>query len=109
MKLPFDIDLKGKVAAVTGGGGVLCAIFAKALAKCGAKAAISNFTHWLAVHMSRVRIRVNAIAPGFFITNQNRALLIRENGSYSERAEKIVSQTPMNRFGEAEELIGTLL
>ncbi len=75
----------------------------------GAKAAISNFTQWLAVHMSRVGIRVNAIAPGFFITNQNRGMLIREDGSYSERAEKIVSQTPMNRFGEAEELIGTLL
>ncbi len=75
----------------------------------GAKAAISNFTQWLAVHMSRVGIRVNAIAPGFFITNQNRGMLIREDGTYSERAEKIISQTPMSRFGEAEELIGTLL
>ena len=75
----------------------------------GAKAAISNFTQWLAVHMSRVGIRVNAIAPGFFITNQNRAMLIKEDGSFSERAEKIVSQTPMSRFGDPEELIGTLL
>lgn len=75
----------------------------------GAKAAVSNFTQWLAVHMSRVGIRVNAIAPGFFITDQNRAMLIDENGNYSARAEKIISQTPMSRFGEAEELIGTLL
>ena len=75
----------------------------------GAKAAISNFTQWLAVHMSKVGIRVNAIAPGFFITNQNRSLLIKEDGSYSERAEKIISQTPMSRFGEATELVGTLL
>lgn len=75
----------------------------------GAKAAVSNFTQWLAVHMSRVGIRVNAIAPGFFITNQNRAMLIKEDGSFSERAEKIVSQTPMSRFGDPEELIGTLL
>lgn len=75
----------------------------------GAKAAISNFTQWLAVHMSRVGIRVNAIAPGFFLTTQNRGLLLKEDGSYSERSEKILSQTPMNRFGEPEELIGTLL
>lgn len=75
----------------------------------GAKAAISNFTQWLAVHMSRVGIRVNAIAPGFFLTNQNRALLIGEDGEYTERSKKIISQTPMQRFGEPEELIGTLL
>lgn len=75
----------------------------------GAKAAISNFTQWLAVHMSRVGIRVNAIAPGFFLTDQNRSLLTNEDGSYTERAQKIISQTPMGRFGEKEELIGTLL
>ena len=75
----------------------------------GAKAAISNFTQWLAVHMSRVGIRVNAIAPGFFLTNQNRTLLIDEDGEYTERSKKIISQTPMQRFGEPEELIGTLL
>ncbi len=75
----------------------------------GAKAAVSNFTQWLAVHFSKVGIRVNAIAPGFFITNQNRGLLIQEDGSYSARAQKILSQTPMDRFGEAEELLGTLL
>ena len=74
----------------------------------GAKAAVSNFTQWLAVHFSKVGIRVNAIAPGFFVTNQNRGMLINTDGSYSARAEKIVSQTPMGRFGEPEELIGTL-
>ena len=75
----------------------------------GAKAAISNFTQWLAVHFSKVGIRVNAIAPGFFLTQQNHSLLIQPDGSYSERANKIISQTPMNRFGEPEELLGTLL
>lgn len=75
----------------------------------GAKAAISNFTQWLAVHFSKVGIRVNAIAPGFFVTDQNRALLFNENGEYSERSKKIISQTPMDRFGEKEELIGALL
>lgn len=75
----------------------------------GAKAAISNFTQWLAVHMSKVGIRVNAIAPGFFVTNQNRALLLNADGTYTARSQKILSQTPMERFGEAEELLGTLL
>lgn len=75
----------------------------------GAKAAISNFTQWLAVHFSKVGIRVNAIAPGFFLTNQNRALLIDENGNYTERSQKILNNTPMGRFGEADELTGTLL
>lgn len=74
----------------------------------GAKAAISNFTQWLAVHFSKVGIRCNAIAPGFLVTNQNRGLLFNKDGSPSERAEKILNQTPMNRFGEAEELIGGL-
>lgn len=75
----------------------------------GAKAAISNFTQWLAVHFSKVGIRVNAIAPGFFATNQNRALLFDDKGNYTERSKKILSQTPMGRFGETEELIGALL
>lgn len=75
----------------------------------GAKAAVSNFTQWLAVHFSKVNIRVNAIAPGFFLTEQNRALLLEEDGSPTERSKKILSQTPMERFGEPEELIGTLL
>ncbi len=75
----------------------------------GAKAAISNFTQWLAVHMSKVGIRVNAIAPGFFVTTQNEKLLKNEDGTWTERAEKILRNTPMDRFGEAEELLGTLL
>ena len=75
----------------------------------GAKAAISNFTQWLAVHFAKTGIRVNAIAPGFFLTNQNRSLLMKEDGTYTARSEKILSQTPMGRFGEAEELVGTLL
>lgn len=75
----------------------------------GAKAAVSNFTQWLAVHLSKVGVRVNAIAPGFFVSNQNRALLIKEDGTYTERAQKILAATPMERFGELEELIGTLL
>lgn len=75
----------------------------------GAKAAISNFTEWLAVHFSKTNIRVNALAPGFFLTEQNRDLMIREDGELSERADKILSQTPMERFGEPKELIGTLL
>ena len=75
----------------------------------GAKAAISNFTQWLAVHFSKVGIRVNAIAPGFLLTNQNKALLVNEDGTYTERSNKILSQTPMGRFGEKEELIGALL
>ena len=74
-----------------------------------AKAAISNFTQWLAVHMSKVDIRVNAIAPGFFLTNQNRSLLTNSDGSYTPRAEKILNNTPMGRFGAPEELLGTLL
>ena len=75
----------------------------------GAKAAISNFTQWLAVHFSKVGIRVNAIAPGFFSTKQNAALLWNEDGTPTERTGKILNATPMNRFGEPEELDGTLL
>ncbi len=75
----------------------------------GAKAAISNFTQWLAVHFSKVGIRVNAIAPGFFVTNQNEALLLNKDGSFTERSNKILAATPMNRFGKPEELIGALL
>lgn len=74
----------------------------------GAKAAISNFTEWLAVHFSKLGIRVNAISPGFFLTEQNRGLLVQENGDLSDRANKILSQVPMERFGEPEELIGAI-
>ncbi len=75
----------------------------------GAKAAISNFTQWLAVHFSKVGIRVNALAPGFFSTAQNKALLFNEDGTPTARTHKILSQTPMDRFGEPEELVGALL
>jgi len=75
----------------------------------GAKAAVNNFTKWLAVHFSKVNIRVNAIAPGFFLTVQNRSLLTNEDGSFTERARKILNLTPIGRFGKPEELIGTLL
>lgn len=75
----------------------------------GAKAAISNFTQWLAVHFSKVGIRVNAIAPGFFATAQNAKLLFNEDGTPTARTEKILAATPMGRFGEPEELEGALL
>lgn len=75
-----------------------------------AKASINNLTEWLAVHFAKVNIRVNAIAPGFFLTNQNRFLMIDEKtGQLSPRAHKIMAGTPMGRFGEPEDLIGTLL
>ncbi len=75
----------------------------------GAKAAISNFTQWLAVHFSRVGIRVNAIAPGFFSTAQNEKLLFNEDGAPTARTGKILAATPMGRFGQSNELDGTLL
>ncbi len=74
-----------------------------------AKAAVSNFTQWLAVHFAPVGIRVNAIAPGFFVTEQNRTLLMNPDGSLTPRSEKIISHTPMNRFGKTDDLTGTLL
>lgn len=74
-----------------------------------AKAAIDNFTQWLAVHMANVGIRVNAIAPGFFLTKQNEKLLTNEDGSLTERSQKIISHTPMRRFGVPEDLLGTLV
>ena len=75
----------------------------------GAKAAISNFTQWLAVHFAKEGIRVNALAPGFFVTKQNHDMLINPDGSYTARSEKIIAGTPMGRFGRPEELVGTLL
>lgn len=72
----------------------------------GAKAAISNLTQWLAVHFSDVGIRCNAIAPGFLVTNQNRDLLFNEDGSPKERANKILNNTPMGRFGDPQEMVG---
>lgn len=75
----------------------------------GAKAAVSNFTQWLAVHFSKTGIRVNAVAPGFFVTKQNEKLLFNPDGTPTPRTAKIIAATPMGRFGEAEELNGTLL
>lgn len=74
-----------------------------------AKAAVSNFTQFMAVHFSEVGIRVNAIAPGFFSTNQNKALLYNEDGSLTARSEKILGHTPLGRFGVPEDITGTLL
>lgn len=81
----------------------------KVFAYSAAKAAVNNVTQWLAVHFAESGIRVNAIAPGFFLTEQNRTLLTNEDGSLTPRSEKIISQTPMRRFGEPEDLLGTLI
>ncbi|TYA42464.1 SDR family oxidoreductase [Aggregatibacter actinomycetemcomitans] len=81
----------------------------KIAAYSGAKAAISNFTQWLAVYFSKVGLRCNAIAPGFLVSNQNRALLFDAEGKPTARANKILTNTPMGRFGEPEELLGALL
>ncbi|MBO7310207.1 MAG: SDR family oxidoreductase, partial [Clostridia bacterium] len=74
-----------------------------------AKAGISNFTEWLAVHFAPCGIRCNAIAPGFFVTNQNRGLLFNEDGTPTARTNKILTATPMKRFGEIDDLLGALL
>lgn len=77
-----------------------------------AKAGVSNFTQWLAVHIAQEyspRIRVNAIAPGFFVGNQNRALLYNDDGSLTARGQQIIDHTPMGRFGNSDELLGTVL
>ena len=77
-----------------------------------AKAAVSNFTQWFAVYIAQEytpKIRVNAIAPGFLITKQNRYLLIDEKGNLTPRGQAVISHTPMKRFGEPEELIGTII
>ena len=76
------------------------------------KAAVDNFTHWLAIEMAKKfgeGIRVNAIAPGFFITEQNRKLLTNPDGTYTPRGESAIRQTPFARFGLQEELVGTLI
>lgn len=74
-----------------------------------AKAAINNFTNWLATHFAETGLRVNAIAPGFFKTEQNKSLLINDDGSLSERSNKIIQSTPMKKFGEPNDLLGALL
>jgi NAD(P)-dependent dehydrogenase (short-subunit alcohol dehydrogenase family) len=77
-----------------------------------AKAAVENMTRWLAMELARQYgggVRVNAIAPGFFVADQNRRLLLNEDGSLTERGNLIIAHTPMGRFGEPDELVGTLL
>lgn len=77
-----------------------------------AKAAVSNLTSWMSMELAMKyegKLRVNAIAPGFFIGNQNRALLINEDGSFTARGQKVINNTPMGRFGEAEELVGAIM
>ena len=85
----------------------------RVIAYAAAKAAINNFTHWLAVYMATIHstdIRVNAIAPGFFLGEQNRYLLIdKDTGNLTQRGQQIIDHTPMNRFGKPEDLIGTVL
>lgn len=81
----------------------------KVMAYSGAKAAVTNFTQWLATYFAKSGIRVNAIAPGFFVGEQNYSLLFDKDGQPTPRTEKILAATPMGRFGESEELIGTLL
>ena len=74
-----------------------------------AKAGVSNFTQWLAVHFSKTGVRVNAIAPGFFLTDQNRSLLTQPDGSLTPRGNTITAHTPQGHFGKPEDLLGTLL
>ena len=81
----------------------------KVAAYSAAKAAITNFTQWLAVHLGKTGVRVNAMAPGFFLTNQNRFLLKDEDGNLKPRGEKIINGTPYGRLGEIEELVGPAL
>jgi NAD(P)-dependent dehydrogenase (short-subunit alcohol dehydrogenase family) len=81
----------------------------KVAAYSAAKAAVNSFTEWLAVHLAGTGVRVNAIAPGFFLTEQNRTLLTNEDGSFTARAQTIINNTPAGRFGKPEELTGALL
>ena len=124
LKFVFDLNITSAF--------LVTQVFAKDMVKCGgniinissmnafrpltkipaysaAKAGISNFTQWLAVHFAPCNIRVNGIAPGFFVTNQNKALLFDAEGNPTARTQKILAATPQKRFGEVSDLIGTLL
>jgi NAD(P)-dependent dehydrogenase (short-subunit alcohol dehydrogenase family) len=109
----------GKVMADKGSGNIInissMAAFqsiTRVIGYSAAKAAVSNLTLWMAMELAMKfgdKLRVNAIAPGFFIGNQNRDLLINSDGTYTERGQKVIANTPMGRFGEAEELVGAVL
>jgi len=122
----FDLNFKGTLLSsmvftkdmLTDGKGVVLNIssmnsfkpLTKIPAYSAAKASVNNFTEWLAVHLAKTGIRVNAIAPGFFLTNQNRFLLVDEKtGDPTPRGKKIISNTPMERYGEVDELQGAIL
>lgn len=121
----FDLNLLGTIIPtqvfgkemVRRGKGVIITIASMASfraitrvpAYAAAKAAVANFTQWLAVYLGKAGVRVNAIAPGFFLTQQNYRLLVAEDGSFTPRAQKILAHTPMGRLGEPQELVGTLL
>jgi NAD(P)-dependent dehydrogenase (short-subunit alcohol dehydrogenase family) len=112
--LPCQVFTKGMVARRKGTILNVSSVSAdkpltKVAAYGAAKAAISNFTQWLAVHFARTGVRVNALVPGFFLTEQNRGLLTKADGSLAPRGEKIVAHTPLGRFGQAHELLGALL
>jgi NAD(P)-dependent dehydrogenase (short-subunit alcohol dehydrogenase family) len=122
----FDLNFKGTLLAsmvfgkdlVEDGSGAILNIssmtsykpLTKVPAYSAAKAAVNNLTEWLAVHLAKTGVRVNAVAPGFFLTSQNRFLLVDEKtGKMTPRGEKIIANTPMGRYGEVEELQGTVL
>lgn len=102
---------KGKGAIVNYSSMTVDQALTRVVGYSAAKAAMENFTRWMAVEMALKfgdGIRVNAIAPGFFIGKQNQKLLLNEDGSLTERGEKIIRKTPMKRFGKAEELNGAI-
>ena len=112
---PNTLTVEGLVAAVATAAGAVeagaCAVACEAKGATAAKAAVENFTRWLAVDLGKRTkggVRVNALVPGFFLGEQNRRLLTNEDGSLTERGETICRQTPFGRFGQAEELFGAI-
>ena len=112
----FPSQIFGKPMAETGGSIINISSMAaqkpltRVVGYAASKAAVDNFTKWLAVDLAQKygeKVRVNAIAPGFFVGEQNRALLLNEDGSLTARGQTIIDHTPMGRFGEPEELVGT--